>query len=482
MNNHALQLTDKQMRDFIINGYVKVKPDFPPSFHQNIYEQLDAMFEQTGNLGNNVLPLIPEMQEIFDHPVVHGAMQGVLGSDYVMHPHRYCHFNQQGSEGQNFHKDTYEGDEQIRRHRCRWTMAFYYPQDVPEDMGPTAVLPGSQYYETSESAHAQPDLSLCGEAGTVTIVHYDLWHRATPNRSDKKRYMVKFLFSRLDEPQTPTWKSDTPDWDTLGNGEASEHPELWESLWDWYYGKQNGTANRSGLQTPPTANGAELQPRPTVDTLIEALDSNNERERLNAAYRLGKAGAAAVPPLKQALHGTSDTIRNYAGYALSLTGAPAVPTLIDALQATSDSVRAAAAFALADMGKTAEEAMPALTRAARDPDAWVRRHATEGLGLIGQQVSDEIDLSETVQILIDRLCDDYHWVRDNAARALAKLGTPAEPAIPTLVAQLEDENRYVRFHAALALKQIKTPEAQDALFNHLFTSRWCALTTRGTPY
>ncbi|MXY99999.1 HEAT repeat domain-containing protein [Candidatus Poribacteria bacterium] len=126
--------------------------------------------------------------------------------------------------------------------------------------------------------------------------------------------------------------------------------------------------------------------------------------------------------------------------------------------------------------------MPALTHAAQDPDAWVRRHATEGLGLIGQQVSDEIDLSETVQILIDRLHDDYHWVRDNAARALAKLGTPAEPAIPTLVAQLEDENRYVRFHAALALKQIKTPEAQDALFNHLFTSRWCALTTRGTPY
>lgn len=468
MNKHALKLTDNQMRDFIINGYVKVQTDFPPSFHQNIFEQLDAMFEQTGNLGNNVLPLIPEMQEIFDHPVVHGAMQGVLGSDYVMHPHRYCHFNQQGSEGQNFHKDTYEGDEQIRRHRCRWTMAFYYPQDVIDDMGPTAVLPGSQYYETGESAHEQPDLSLCGEAGTVTIVHYDLWHRATPNRSDKKRYMLKFLFSRLDEPQTPTWQSDAPDWHTVSNGDVSEHPELWESLWDWYYGKQNGAAN--GV------------PHTEVDTLIRNLGRDNEKDRLNAAYRLGKVGAAAVPTLKQALHGTSDTIRNYAGYALSLTGAPAVPTLIDALQTTDDAVRATAAFALADMGKTAEEAMPALTRAAQDPDEWVRRHATEGLGLIGQQVTDEIDLSETVQVLTDRLGDDYHWVRDNAARALAKLGTRAEPAIPTLIAHLEDENRYVRFHAALALKQIKTSEAQDALFNHLFTSRWCELTTRGTPY
>ena len=466
MSRTALQLTDEEMRDFIVNGYVKVQTDFPPSFHQNVYEQLEAMFEQTGNLGNNVLPLIPEIQEIFDHPTVHGAMQGVLGSDYVMHSHRFCHYNPEGSDGQGFHKDTYEGDEQIRRHRCRWTMAFYYPQDVTEDMGPTAVLPGSQYYETGESAHEQPDLSLCGEAGTVTIVHYDLWHRATPNRSDKKRYMLKFLFSRLGEPQAPSWKSDTADWHS---GEKPEHPEMWEALWDWYYGKQNGNP----------ANGIS---RTEVDTLIETLDSDNERERLNAAYRLGRIGSAAVPTLKQALHGTSDAIRNYAGYALSLTGAPAVPTLIDALQATDESVRATAAYTLADMGETAQEAIPVLTRAAQDSSEWVRRHATEGLGLIGQQVSEEMDLSETVQVLTDKLGDDHYWIRDNAARALAKLGTRAEPAIPTLVAQLEDENRYVRFHVALALKQIKTPEAQDALFNHLFASRWCELTTRETPY
>ena len=468
MNRHALQLTDEEMRDFIINGYIKVKTDLPQSFHENICQQLDAMFEETGNLGNNLLPAIPEIQEVFDQTIVHGAMQGVLGSDYVMHPHRYCHFNQQGSEGQNFHKDSYAGDEQIRRHRCRWTMAFYYPQDVTEDMGPTAVLPGSQYYETGESAHEQPELALTGEAGTVTIVHYDLWHRAMPNRSDKKRYMLKFLFSRLDEPKIPTWKHDTDNWNTLGNGERSEHPELWKTLWDWYNGKQNGTTN--GV--------SHIE----VDTLVETLDSNNEKERLNAAYRLGRVGAAAVPVLNQALHSTSDTIRNYAGYALSLTGASAVPTLIDALQATDDAVRASAAFTLADMGKVAQEALPALTRAAQDSDERVRRNATEGLGLIGQQVSENIDLSEMIQVLTTRLQDDHYAVRDNAARSLAKLGVLAEPAVSTLITQLEDEDRYVRFHAALALKQIQTPAAQDALFNYLFTSRWCALTTSDTPF
>ena len=410
MNRPALQLTDEQMRDFIINGYVKVKTDLPLSFHENIRQQLDTMFEETGNLGNNLLPAIPEIQEVFDHPVVHGAMQGVLGANYVMHPHRYCHFNQQGSEGQNFHKDSYAGDEQIRRHRCRWTMAFYYPQDVTEDMGPSAVLPGSQYYETGESAHEQPEIALCGEAGTVTIVHYDLWHRAMPNRSDKKRYMLKFLFIRLDEPQTPLWKNDTADWHTLGNGEESEHPELWESVWDWYYGKHNGNP----------ANGVSSD---EVDTLIETLDNDNEKDRLNAAYRLGRVGTDAVSVLKQMLHSTSATIREYAGYALSLTGAPAVPTLIDALQATDDSVRASAAFTLADMGKAAQEAIPALMHAAQEPSESVRRHATEGLGLIGQLVSEDMDLSETVQVLTTGLSDAYLPVRDNAARALAKLGS-----------------------------------------------------------
>ena len=464
MDSHVRELTEAEIQDFIVNGYIKVKADFPPGFHENIYQRLDAMFEDTGNLGNNVLPLIPEIQAIFQHPAVVGAMQGVLGENYAMHSHRYCHFNPQGSEGQRFHKDSYEGDGQIRRHRCRWAMAFYYPQDVPEDMGPTAVLPGSQYYETDESAHTHPELPLTGEAGTVTIVHYDLWHRAMPNRSDKKRYMLKFLFVRLQEPR----ENGTHRWDALNDTHETEHPELWESLWDWYNGKPNGTRN----------GGSESE----VRTLLGRLEHSCEKERLNAAYRLGRVGAAAVPALKAGLYNPSEAYREYVGTALSLIGAPAVPVLIDAMQAEAAAVRASATFALADMGTAAAAAIPALTAAARDTSEWVRRHAAEGLGLIGQQVAERTDLSAAVDALTAGLGDESYAVRDNAARSLAKLGTLAAPAIPDLVARLADENRYVRSHAALALKQIGTPAAQEALFAHLFAARWCALTTPGTPY
>ena len=45
-------------------------------------------------------------------------------------------------------------------------------------------------------------------AGTVAITHYDIWHAASANTSDKMRYMLKFLFDRTEEPSAPSWKHD----------------------------------------------------------------------------------------------------------------------------------------------------------------------------------------------------------------------------------------------------------------------------------
>ena len=378
MDNQEYLLNDEEMRRFIIDGYIKVQPDFPASFHETIFQQVEDMFESQGNLGNNLLPLIPEIQQVFSDAAVHGALTSALGENYVMHSHRYCHFNPPGSTGQNFHKDSYEGDEQIRRHRCRWMMGFYYPQDTTEDMGPTAVLPATQYYETHESAHAQPELALCGEAGTVTLVHYDLWHRAMPNQSNKKRHMLKFLFTRLDEPKAPSWNSTDSMWQPPNGDVSSEGPEvMWQSLWNWFYGKQNGTTKNTGL--------AEND----LPALIAALGDKDEVVRLNAAYELGTIGASAVPELIKTWREASEDTGSsgsetesfrHATYALSAIGEPAVPALIDTLQDKNESIRVSAAYALGDIGSAAQEAVPSLTQALRDESAWMRRHATEALG------------------------------------------------------------------------------------------------------
>src|SRR5207249_2173216 len=111
-------------------------------------------------------------------------LTSVLGPSYAMHPHRYCHLNRPGSDAQRLHKDdySYSGDRDVRHHRSRWAMAFYYPQDVTEEMGATSILPGSQYYMTQSHDPENAELPLCGPAGTVTIVNFDVWHRATANR------------------------------------------------------------------------------------------------------------------------------------------------------------------------------------------------------------------------------------------------------------------------------------------------------------
>jgi hypothetical protein len=438
-------LDDRGVMDFIIDGYLTVQTELSVDFHQQVYQQTDQLFETEGNPGNDILPKVAGLQEIFDQPVVRGALTSILGPGYIMHPHRHCHPNVPGSSGQDFHQDSYEDDQNVRHHRTRWVMAFYYPQDVSENMGPTAILPGSQYYYTQEQAHTQTELPLCGVAGTVTIVHYDLWHRATSNLSDKKRYMQKFLFCRMEEPQSPSWNS----------GESTEelkrdkHPGMWKHIRDWLAGDL-------------AANGANGFNEGDLPTWISALQGESETARLDAAYALGKMGAAAVPGLVEVLRQEAEAfLKNnldkshtnpsqlYSVYALSAIGAPAVPALIETLRDKNWWVRAAASDILGDIGLPAQAAVPALLAALRDESAWVRRNATEALGIIGPAAQ------AAVPALIALLTDEHSWVRHNAVSTLARIGPAAQAAVPALRRVLNDETGYVRSNAAIALEKIE---------------------------
>ena len=222
-------LTDSQVQAYLTNGYITVQTAHPPAVHQNIHQQIETLFATEGNPGNDIVPKAPDLYQILRDPAVDGALQSLLGPSYLIHPHRHCHHNPCGSEGQGMRQDSYENDQNVRHHRTRWTMAFYYPQDVSLDMGPTAILPATQYYTSSEQAYEREELPLCGRAGTVTIVHYDLWHRAMPNASDRDRFMVKFLFTRMGEPRAPSWDHRDGTWQAEGTDPPTE---LCRRAWD----------------------------------------------------------------------------------------------------------------------------------------------------------------------------------------------------------------------------------------------------------
>ncbi len=455
-------LSDEQMRGFIRNGYLAVKSGLSSRANQDIWDQTEALFESEGNPGNNLMARIPDLRKVLDDPAVNGALTGVLGNNYYLHPHRHCHYRPPHSEGQQMHKDSFAK----RRHHTRWVLAMYYPQDTAIDMGPTAVIPGSHYYNWLKGpigVREQIDgtigeVPMAVDAGTVLIVHYDIWHRGMGNTSDKKRYMMKFMFSRMEEPLVPSWDNHKVEWISDSDG---DHDEMWDHMWQWY----RGTSTEYNDGSPGT-----------IPSLIKDMQVDTEATCLNAAYSLARMGESAVPALIDTLRHGVEAVRRNATYALSAIGAPAVPALMDKMQDSNESTRSAAVETLADIGLPASIAVPRLTQALNDKSTKVRRHAAEALGTTSQLISDG------ASALAGVLLHEDEFLRRNAALALARIGPRAQGTTTALTAALSDNDRYVRGKATQALRRIGTPEAQEALFHYLTTSQWCYSTTKESMY
>ena len=468
MADKPYEFSDEDMRHFIVNGYVTVKPEFPRSFHERIYQQTKAIFELDGNPGNNLLPQVPEIQEVFDHPVVRGALSSLLGPDFIMHSHRHPHHNLPGSTEQNFHKDSYWGYDKVRHHCPHWVLAFYYPQDVVNAIGPSAVLPGTQYYNMQLHEDGDEGAPLFGEAGTVTLLHFDLWHRAMANQTQKHRFMMKFEFVRMKPPAVAPWQPENPTWQPIGWAPPlGNHEAMWRRIWDWLRGKDTATNSDNS-----PVNG-------DISALTNRLQDRSEVASLDAAYALGAVGDvndSVIPMLIDLLRNDNEIVRRSSAYGLGAVGKAAVPALVDALSHSSESVRVSAVYGLAQMDVSGREAVPTLARALRDSCVQVRRHAAETLGTIGESAQ------HAVPALIDALHDSDDHVRFDTALALAQIGKSASDAVPALVNALKDENRYVRFNASIALEWIGTPEAIDALLRFLSTFRWCHTTTNTSTF
>jgi HEAT repeat protein len=376
-------------------------------------------------------------------------------------------------------------------------MAFYYPQDSPLEIGPSAVLPGTQYYDTRITKENDGELALSGEAGTLTIIHFDLWHRAMANLTDKTRYMMKFQFVRMDAPQKPEWNVTDPHWKLEDVDSAPPgHQNTWRHVWNWVSGESNGHSTQSAngsLAKHIAALGdddAAVRSRAADDLgtlgesaaeaiplLIQALCDVYEPVRLNAAYALGSIGGPAVPELIETLGVEDQIMRRMAAYALAAVGEPAVSALSEALQHTEDAVRVEAAYALAQIGNPAASAIPALMERTKDECVEVRRYLAEAFGGLGPIAIP------AVSVLTDMLAsDDDDQARFEAALALGQIGPAASDAVPVLAKAFSDENRYVRDNVVLALKRIDTPEAESALFDYLLMARWCPITNRESTF
>jgi HEAT repeat protein len=503
-------LTDAQMQRFIAHGYLCLRTELPDSFHRAVWERFDTLIgtEADLNPGNNLLPAVPELNQVFTDPVVRGALTSVVGPDCVMHPHRALHNNLPGSDAQRIHKDSYWGYlRRVRNHRCRWAMIMYVPQATPLERGPTGVIPGSQYQSQRPEETLMPEVAGCLETGGFLLIHYDIWHRKMKNFTQDKRFMMKFEFIRMHEPDAPSWGHADPDWrpDQLPGLDLSA---VWRRQWDWLRGARRQDMpvkhiDAAGLSdTDPRHRLASINDialstelaRAHLPALAALLHDALEPIAVDAVYAMASAGADAVAPLLDIIRadpeedtdldgGSHDGSRpdtgmptRCAAYGLAEIGAPAVPGLLDILHNGAGSrARKLAAFALGEIAGTGIEVVDALCRATQDPSAAVRINAIEALGLKPAAPSAVAALSRAIR-------DADPQARFSAALSLAQIGPAADAAVPALQDALHDENRYVPGYAVEALERIATPDAIRVLLPFLKAARWCPHTSPASIY
>ncbi|WP_274364062.1 HEAT repeat domain-containing protein [Paenibacillus thermotolerans] len=485
-------LTDEQMSQFITKGYVVLRNELPDELHRSVMNKITRVFQEEGNPGNNILPRIPEIQHFFDTPIVKGALTSILGPDYYMHPHRHCHYNSPGNQtpgGGQWHKDGYWSS--MRSHRPWWAMIFYYTQDITEELGPTAIMPGTQYYEKFIGDKGETLLPT-GKAGTMVLVHFDIWHKATLNLSGLDRFMLKFQFVRLKAPEYASWNHRNPEL-SIPDGLPARHTDLWQDVWDWLRGKR---------QSMPDI-GRESHEHRASDDLGDLLRGSSEIEALNAAYALGRMGAEGIGILIDCINNGTNQTAERAAYGLQAAGAEAAYELTRILNRhPNEKRRGLAAFVLGMIvGPDAYEAVPALTACLReDGSEWVRRNAVEALGMIGkpsEQVvpaiadalaqslaSESDDAPKPNDMYVNQQQYIINKIGYTAALALLRTGksVDAGQVLSVLEKALNSKDRYARAYASEALTNIRTEEAIELLIRHYRTSRWCPDTNKASTF
>jgi len=181
-----------------------------------------------------------------------------------------------------------------------------------------------------------------------------------------------------------------------------------------------------------------------------------DRQWKKAVSALAAMGLRAVPAFIDATGSDHPEVRRGAGKALHNRGPAAIPFLMKALRHDNPTVRESAARGLYGFAPQAQQAIPALTDALQDSDAFVRQWVATALQNLAHHFGPVV--KGAAPGLADLLKDEDFMVREWAAHALGSIGAAAELAVPTLQAALNDEVPSVKEAASSALKEIqKTP-------------------------
>jgi HEAT repeat protein len=207
--------------------------------------------------------------------------------------------------------------------------------------------------------------------------------------------------------------------------------------------------------------------KPAVEPLVKAVQdtSRNSTVRGCAATTLGKIGdARAIQSLLDALDDEEQPVRLFASHALGEMGESAFAQIIPLLHHEHARVRLAATNAIgygSRMNRNSTEGRKLLEKAERllekqltDESPNVRSAAANGLRSIG-------GASQAVDALLAAAADPGDDARVNVFSALADTGDPR--AVDVFLAGLNDPHKVVRWRSAEGLGRFRATRAVEPL-------------------
>ena len=202
-----------QMAQFVLDGYLEFDNLIPEELNQAVYE--DQLRSVSGSVlkdefrWNQVdnrkafYDYSEAVREVHDLPAVRAVLQSLVGPN-PRHNHSACHITPpHKQESQSWHVDG-GGRRRMRLkndHPYHFdVLTAYFTHDVPYEMGPTLILPGSHMRhvlggDIARYKNIAGQKRLEGKGGRIAFIHDAIWHCAQPNQTDETRFMFKIRFN-----------------------------------------------------------------------------------------------------------------------------------------------------------------------------------------------------------------------------------------------------------------------------------------------
>ena len=202
-------LTADQMARFVMDGFLEVEGLVPDDLNQAVYEDQLRSVDANGlkpQFGWHITDRPSAFYQsseacrrVHELPAVRAILQSLLGPHWVMN-HSALHATPPHTQtAQAWHVDA-GGRRQVRLvddppYQFD-VLTAYFTHDVPYEMGPTLVQPGSHLRTVAGQDLARyknivGQRRLSGKGGRIVFFHDALWHCAQQNSTNQWRFMFK---------------------------------------------------------------------------------------------------------------------------------------------------------------------------------------------------------------------------------------------------------------------------------------------------